>query len=79
MVYLISNVTLCDLVLLKRDRTEESNFDICFSLINLNYPIFEKEGHLNREVEFLPNDEELNRRIATKTGLTRPELSVILA
>ena len=39
----------------------------------------EAEGKLNRELEFLPSDEELQEREAEKTGLTRPELSVLLA
>jgi len=36
-------------------------------------------GRLNRAVEFLPTDEELKRRLHGGTGLTRPELSVLLA
>jgi glutamate dehydrogenase len=39
----------------------------------------EKSGLLNREIEFLPTDEELAERRAKKQGFTRPELAVILA
>ena len=39
----------------------------------------EKEGRLKRKLEFLPDDEEIARRETTQKGLTRPELSVLLA
>ncbi len=39
----------------------------------------EKSGHLNRAIEFLPDDEEIANRQAAHRGLTRPELAVILA
>lgn len=39
----------------------------------------EKQGHLNRTIEYLPDAEEIARRNAEGKGLTRPELSVILA
>jgi glutamate dehydrogenase len=39
----------------------------------------EKAGRLNREIEFLPSDEELVSRKAAKTGLTSPERAVLLA
>jgi glutamate dehydrogenase len=39
----------------------------------------EKAGRLNREIEFLPSDEELASRKAAKTGLTSPERAVLLA
>jgi glutamate dehydrogenase len=39
----------------------------------------EKAGHLDREVEFLPSDDEIARRQAEGKGLTRPELAVLLA
>jgi glutamate dehydrogenase len=39
----------------------------------------EKKGRLNRSVEFLPDDEELLERQAAGHGLTRPEMSVLLA
>ena len=39
----------------------------------------EKGGKLNREIEFLPSDEELASRKAAKTGLTSPERAVLLA
>jgi len=40
--------------------------------------LFEREGLLNREIEFLPNDEEIQERMAAGQGLTRPELAVFL-
>jgi glutamate dehydrogenase len=39
----------------------------------------EKNGQLNRTIEFLPTDEEIARRKAHKTGLTAPESAVVLA
>ena len=39
----------------------------------------EKEGKLDREIEFLPSDEELAERLAAGQGLTRPELSVLVS
>jgi glutamate dehydrogenase len=39
----------------------------------------EKAGRLNRELEFLPSDEQLASRKAAKTGLTSPERAVLLA
>jgi glutamate dehydrogenase len=39
----------------------------------------EAEGELDREVEFLPTSEEMLERRAEGVGLTRPELSVLLA
>ncbi|WP_417655734.1 NAD-glutamate dehydrogenase [Pseudidiomarina aestuarii] len=39
----------------------------------------EREGQLNRSLEFLPDDDELAERQATGKGLTRPELAVITA
>lgn len=39
----------------------------------------EKEGLLNRDVEFLPGDEEISERLASGQGLTRPELAVLMA
>jgi glutamate dehydrogenase len=39
----------------------------------------EKSGRLDRALEFLPDDEELIARAASRRGLTRPELSVLLA
>ncbi len=40
---------------------------------------FEKTGRLDRTNWSLPNDEELAKRRAAEQGLTRPELSVLLA
>lgn len=39
----------------------------------------ESKGELNRSLEFLPSDAELNLKASTKEGLTRPELAVLLA
>jgi glutamate dehydrogenase len=39
----------------------------------------ERQGDLNRALEFLPDDEELDERAASGQGLTSPELSVLLA
>ena len=39
----------------------------------------ERSGELDRTVEFLPDDEELEERKVRKLGLTRPELAVLLA
>ncbi len=39
----------------------------------------ERGGYLNRAIEFLPGDEEFQERRKQKLGLTRPELSVVLA
>jgi len=43
----------------------------------LNY--LEKEIHLNREKNNLPDDEELLRRKSAKLGLLRPQIAIILA
>jgi len=39
----------------------------------------EKAGRLNREIEFLPSEEELAARKAAKIGLTSPERAVLIA
>ncbi len=39
----------------------------------------ESQGKLDRAIEFLPDDEGLNERIAANAGLTRPELSVLIS
>jgi glutamate dehydrogenase len=39
----------------------------------------EASGRLSRKVEFLPSTEEFRTRRANRTGLTRPELSVLTA
>lgn len=39
----------------------------------------EAAGKLDRALEFLPSDEELNERLANGQGLTRPELSVLIS
>ncbi len=39
----------------------------------------EKTANLDRDLEFLPNDEELDDREEKSLGLTRPEISVLIA
>ena len=39
----------------------------------------EADGKLDRALEFLPTDEELNERASQGRGLTRPELSVLIS
>jgi len=39
----------------------------------------ERSGKLDRALEFIPSDEEIAERLALGKGLTRPELSVLLA
>ncbi|RLV60039.1 NAD-glutamate dehydrogenase [Parashewanella curva] len=39
----------------------------------------EKEGKLDRALEFLPTEDELSERLAAGKSLTRPELSVLVA
>ncbi|GAB2894373.1 NAD-glutamate dehydrogenase [Paraburkholderia jirisanensis] len=39
----------------------------------------ERAGRLNRVIEFLPTDEEINERRAANQGLTSPERAVLLA
>ncbi|MGE5505455.1 MAG: NAD-glutamate dehydrogenase, partial [Actinomycetota bacterium] len=41
--------------------------------------LLEKQGRLNRGLEFLPADDTLTERAAHRRGLTRPELAVLLA
>lgn len=39
----------------------------------------ESSGRLNRDLEFIPSDEQIVERKASGVGLTRPELSVLLS
>jgi glutamate dehydrogenase len=39
----------------------------------------EKEGPLNRRIEFLPDEEALTERMRLRQGFTRPELAVLLS
>ncbi len=39
----------------------------------------ERAGRLNRDVEYLPDDETVEERLGEGDGLTRPELSVLLS
>ncbi|MDI2131425.1 NAD-glutamate dehydrogenase [Yinghuangia seranimata] len=38
-----------------------------------------RDGHLDREIEFLPNERQLRERLQAGGGLTQPELAVLLA
>jgi len=37
------------------------------------------DGKLDRELEFIPSDEEIHERVVCKRGLVRPELSILLS
>lgn len=41
--------------------------------------ILESEGRLDRAIEYLPSDEEIAKRQKAGTGLTNPELAVVMA
>ena len=41
--------------------------------------LLEGEGRLDRAIEYLPSDEEIAKRQKAGTGLTKPELAVVLA
>ncbi|MBV1789707.1 NAD-glutamate dehydrogenase [Marinobacterium sp. D7] len=41
--------------------------------------LLEREGRLDRQLERLPDDAEIETRIANRQGLTRPEIAVLLA
>ncbi len=41
--------------------------------------LLERDGELNRALEFLPSDTEIEERMVRGRGLTRPELAVLLA
>ena len=41
--------------------------------------VLERDGELNRALEFLPSDTEIEERTVRGRGLTRPELAVLLA
>ncbi len=45
----------------------------------LGMQLLESQGLLDRAIEYLPSSEELSERIKTGRGLTKPELSVLLA
>ncbi|MFT2112042.1 NAD-glutamate dehydrogenase [Marinomonas sp. 2405UD68-3] len=38
-----------------------------------------RDGRLNREIEFLPTDSQIKKRLNKGNGLSRPEISVLLA
>ncbi|ART79338.1 NAD-glutamate dehydrogenase [Oceanisphaera avium] len=39
----------------------------------------ERQGKLDRQLEYLPSDDELSERMAAGRGLTRPELAILVA
>jgi glutamate dehydrogenase len=39
----------------------------------------ERDGELDREIEFLPSNEEIHERLTAGSGMTMPELSVLIA
>ncbi|MEU1278286.1 NAD-glutamate dehydrogenase [Streptomyces sp. NPDC005805] len=39
----------------------------------------ERDGHLDRELEFLPNDRQIRELLNTGRGLSQPELAVLMA
>jgi len=41
--------------------------------------MLEKKGRINRQLEYLPDEEEIKKRKALGVGFTRPELSVLMA
>ncbi len=41
--------------------------------------MLERMGRLDREIEFLPNDETLDEREKAKQGLTRPEIAIVMS
>jgi glutamate dehydrogenase len=41
--------------------------------------LLEQDGLLNREVEFLPSKDEINKRIINNQKLTRPEIAILLS
>lgn len=52
------------------------------SLLELQHRLIrklERDGMLDRAIEFLPDDEEISRRLSDKRGLYRPEIAVLLA
>ena len=77
--------TVADLVLTDNyDQTQAISIERTKSLQHVKeharfIQMLEKAGSLNRELEFLPNDEILKEYAASKRGLTAPEISVLLA
>lgn len=78
----VTNLVLNDnhrqtLILSLMEQSAFDNFESYQALIN--YLETDSAMKLNRKVEFIPNDEELNRRRSLGQGLTRPELAILLA
>ncbi|MFT8257895.1 MAG: NAD-glutamate dehydrogenase [Candidatus Symbiodolus clandestinus] len=58
--------------------TENRGSEVLRDMVRLIHAL-ENSGDLNRTLEFLPTDEELNERQLDHQGLTRPELAVLAA
>lgn len=58
-----------------RQNSSLFSVEIFADLINF----LEEDGLLNRDVEFLPSKDELNKRILNNSGLSRPEIAVLLS
>lgn len=41
--------------------------------------MLERQGRLDREIEFFPNDESIEERLMARQGLTRPGISVLIS
>ncbi len=74
MLVLRNNYTQTQAVSLARGQTKYS-LDLFVQVIDS----LERVGLLDRAIEFLPNDKELQERKASDKGLTSPELAVLLA
>src|SRR5215213_5227757 len=74
-----------DLVL--RDNYQQTQainqaFALAFSMVDVHARYLrslEHEGRLNRNLEFLPGDEELGERRSDNRGLTAPEIAILLS
>jgi glutamate dehydrogenase len=58
--------------------TESRGVEVLRDMTRLIHAL-ENSDHLNRALEFLPSDEELNDRQLQQQGLTRPELAVLVS
>ncbi len=69
-----NNYLQCQSISMSEIRSVERIDEIAQLISNL-----EKTGLLNRELEYLPSESEIDDRRARKQGFTRPELSVVLS
>lgn len=83
---LMSCVTEACEKVVNRNRTQTKGISLAVrrSRINIGYyrgliDSLENEGLLDREKEYLPDDETLVKRTSMKAGLTRPELALLIA